>query len=320
MSGKKKRKHRSTGSGKPASPRRLAPAEAVVAGGDRFVLRSRLGAGGMCEVFSAVDLRRVECGDSRPFVAVKRLLPEVAHERQAGSALAQEYFTLRHLAHPGVVRVFDLHREAWGVCFSMELLEGQPAHAALGSHPAGLGGVGIVLGARIFESLAYLHAHGVSHGDVKPANVFLEQGGRTVLLDFNIARVSERPGAASAKVVHGLPGGARVPGLSRQHASPERLMGAPPEPRGDVFSASCTVYELITGVHPFGMLPAHEAAFRGLRPERPSALTRGQWHEFRKGLSFDPHGRPTAQRLGAVLDCHGLLAGLRRIFPYIRIT
>lgn len=316
MSGKKKRQHRSTASETTTSPRFPAPAEALVAGGDRFVLRSRLGAGGMCEVFSAVDLRRVECGDSRPVVAVKRLLPEVAHERQARSALAQEYFTLRHLAHPGVVRVFDLHREAWGVCFSMELLEGQPGHAALGSHPAGLGGAGIVLGARIFESLAYLHAHGVSHGDVKPANVFLEQGGRTVLLDFNIARVSERPGAASAKVAHGLPGGARVPGLSRQHASPERLMGAPPEPRGDVFSASCTVYELITGVHPFGMLPAHEAASRGLRPERPSVLTRGQWRELRQGLSFDPHGRPTAQRLGAVLDGHGLFAGLRRIVPY----
>lgn len=320
MSGKKKRQHRSTASETSTSARFSPPAEAAVAGGDRFVLRSRLGAGGLCEVFSAVDLRRVECGDSRPVVAVKRLLSEFAHERQARSALAQEYFTLRHLTHYGVVRVFDLHREAWGMCFSMELLEGQPAHAALGSHPAGLGGAGITLGARIFESLAYLHAHGVSHGDVKPANVFLEQGGRTVLLDFNIARVSERPGAASAKVVHGLPGGARIPGLSRQHASPERLKGTPPDPRGDVFSASCTVYELITGVHPFGTLPAHEAAFGNLRPERPSVLTRGQWRELRKGLSFDPHGRPTAQRLGAVLDGHGLLAGLRRIFPYMRQT
>lgn len=311
----RKGRHRPWASKNSSRQKLMASAGAFV-GGDRFVLRSRLGMGGMCEVFSATDLRRVECGDSQPLVAIKRLLPEVAQVRQAQSTLAREFFTLRHLVHPGVVRVFDLHREGWGLCFSMELLEGMPAHAVLGSHPVGLGGAGIAVGARIFESLAYLHAHGVTHGDVKPANVFLEQGGRAVLLDFNVAQVLERPGAAGAKVLQGLPSRARIPGLSLLHASPEVLKGGPPSPRGDIFSASCTVYELINGLHPFNMLPAHEAASRGLRPAKPLALTRGQWRELRKGLSFEPQVRPTAQRLRAVLDERGWLAGFRWMRPY----
>lgn len=309
----RKRRHRSRAFESPSCQALPASTGVSAVGGDRFVLRSRLGTGGICEVFSAIDLRRVECGDSRPVVAVKRLLPEVIQNRQAQATLAAEYFTLRHLVHPGVVRVFDLHREGWGLCFSMELLEGASAHAALGSHPAGLGCEGVVLGASIFESLAYLHAQGVVHGDVKPANVFLEQDGRTVLLDFNVAQVLGRSGATGANVVQGLPGRARVPGLSLLHASPECLRGAHPCPRGDVFSASCTVYELITGLHPFKMLPANEAAARGLEPEKPSVLAGGQWRELRKGLSFAPQVRPTAQRLRAVLEDRGWFTGFQRM-------
>lgn len=311
VSGKSKRRRRLKPSG-PEAAKGLPPARMAAPGEDRFVLQSLLGTGGMCEVFSAMDLLRVECGDSRPMVAVKRLLPEFVHDHQARSALAREYFTLRHLSHPGVVRVFDLHREGWGLCFSMELLEGASACAALGGRPSGLGRAGVRAGARMFEALAYLHAHGVAHGDVKPANVFLGHDGRTVLLDFNVSRVSERRGRAAARVAQGLPEGARVPGLSLLHASPESLQGAPPDSSGDVFSASCTAYELITNRHPFERLPAHEAARLDLRPERPASLTGRQWRALRDGLSFDPQVRPTSLRMSEALDGGGWFAFSRR--------
>ena len=311
VSGKSKRSRRVRPSG-PAIVKSLPLVGVAAPGEDRFVLQSLLGTGGMCEVFSARDLLRVECGDSRPLVAIKRLLPEYIQDRQARSVLAREYFTLRHLAHPGVVRVFDLHRERWGLCFSMELLEGASACATLAERPAGLAGAGVRAGARIFEALAYLHAHGVAHGDVKPANVFLGHDGRPVLLDFNVSRVSARRGRAAARVAHGLPEGARVPGLSPLHASPEVLVGAPPDCRGDVFSASCTVYELITNRHPFKRLPAHEAARLGLRPERPVGLTGGQWRALRDGLSFDPQARPPSHRICAALEGGGWFAVFRR--------
>jgi serine/threonine-protein kinase Stk1 len=274
----------------------------------RFVLRSRIGAGGMCEVFSAVDLLRVECGDPRPLVALKRLLPEAAELRPARQALAREFFTLRHVAHPGVVRVFDLHRETWGLCFSMELLEGATAHAASAGRPHGLGRGAMPVAAEIFKTLAHLHGIGVAHGDVKPANIFLGRSGRVVLLDFNVSRAASYPGAAgplALREVEDVPG---VPGVSLLHASPECLEGAPAWPGGDIFSACCCVYELLAGRHPFEMLPAHEAAGKRLRPTRPPHLGPWAWRRLRQGLSFDASRRPSAAKLYSVFKGTGLWA------------
>ena len=273
--------------------------------GGRFVLRSRIGSGGMCEVFSAVDLLRVECGDPQPLVALKRLLPEAAELPQAQLALAREFFTLRHVAHPGVVRAYDLHREAWGVCFSMELLDGVSAYAALDGRPGGLGRVAMATAAELFKVLEYLHRLGVAHGDVKPANIFLSQAGRIVLLDFNVARASLFPGTAGGLALRGVEGVPGVPGMSLLHASPECLGGAPPWPGGDIFSACCCVYELLTGRHPFGMLPSSEAAEKDLRPARPPHLGPWAWHRLRQGLSFDASRRPSAAKLYAVFKGTG---------------
>lgn len=283
------------------------------AAGDRFALRARIGAGGMCEVFTAVDLRRVESGDVRPVVALKRLLPELVHRRQAQAALAREYLTLCRLTHPGIVRVFDLHRERWGMCFSMELLKGAPAHVVLGGRPDGLGAECLAAAAAVFESLAYVHSRGVAHGDVKPANVHLGRSGRVVLLDFNAARTLSRPGTAGAGEGGKLAGRDGLAGLSPLHAAPEILAGAPFTPAGDVFAASCTVYEMLTGQHPFRMLSAREAEACGLRPQRPSSLGRGRWAALRRGLAFDPAARPTAARLCAVFGEAGWPERLRRV-------
>lgn len=274
----------------------------------RFVFQSRLGAGGMCEVCSAIDLRRMECGDPHPVVAVKRLLPELADNRKAQLALAREFFTLRQLMHPGVVRVFDLHREHWGVCFSMELLEGASAHSTLGEHRSGLGQSGIVAGRKIFDILNYLHEHGVTHGDVKPSNIVLEQDGRLVLLDFNIAQFNARQGLARAAMPRGLEKPLLFPAYSRLHSSPQMLSGAPPSPSCDVFSASCTVYELLSGEHPFKMMPADQAATQKFEPVRPACLPGRHWKWLRRGLSFAPRERPSSGQLLAVFGERGWFA------------
>jgi len=298
MGGRKKRQRQTVGKKSPVLDRvsnARVPRTGSPAG--RFVLQSSLGVGGMCEVCSAIDLRRMECGDPRPVVAVKRLLPSLVDNRKAQLALAREFFILRHLTHPGVVRVFDLHREHWGICFSMELLEGASAYSILGEHPSGMGKSGIVAGRKIFDILDYLHAHGVTHGDVKPANIVLEQDGRLVLLDFNVTQFSARPGLASAAMSRGLEKSLRVSAYSRLHSSPQMLWGAAPSPSCDVFSASCTVYELLSGEHPFKMMPADQAATRKLEPVRPTYLSGRQWKWLRRGLSFESRDRPSPRQL-----------------------
>lgn len=301
----------------------------------RFQLQTLLGTGGMCEVYAALDLRRVEWGDTKPLVAIKRLLPEFSGNSHAQLLLAQEFFTLRHIVHPGVVRVFDLHREPFGLCFSMELLEGDSAQDWMikkdaqkpGKNQNNADGAPFDsahnppkdIAAKLFETLRHLHHNGVIHADIKPANIFLAQEGRVVLLDFNVSQVESRPGGACADMAQGLRSVLRLPAYSPLHAAPERLQGGCPSAEDDVFAACCTMYELIRGEHPFKRLTSVEAAAKGLTPAGfndfsnfsdrafsksswfgsgdSGGISADQWHCLCRGLSFAPEQRPSAGQL-----------------------
>jgi serine/threonine-protein kinase Stk1 len=283
MAHKKKRKSRNQSTQPPPMRKESA--------GDRFILEKRLGAGGICEVYEATDLRRMEYGDAAPKIALKRLLPEFAHNPHARLALVQEFITLRHIIAPGVVRVFDLHAESWGPCFSMELLSGHTAREWLHHHNTGSGKAGIKKAAQLWDSLAYMHERGIVHGDIKPANIFLAQGDRTVLFDFNIAIVHPPPGNASSALAQGLRGPLRVPAQSMLYASPERLQGAGLSAADDIFALSCTVYEFISGRHPFDCQPANQYGGK-LKP--PPNIGWTHWYWIKRGLSFTAALRPSA--------------------------
>lgn len=275
---------------------------------ERFHLETLLGAGGMCEVYAALDLRRVEWGDTNPRVAIKRLLPELNDHAQARLALAQEFFTLRHLAHPGVVRVFDLHQEPFGICFSMELLQSSTAQEILSTNTAGMGLAAIGSARKLFTALRFLHSHGVVHGDIKPSNVFIIPEGRIALIDFNVACVTAKPGSACSPVTQGLRESLHLPSYSLLYAGPERLLGGYPSLADDIFAACCTAYEMATGTHPFKRLSALEAQEKSLSPEKPACFSNRQWAVVRKGLSFDPGLRPDAMQLSIAFAEHGLLS------------
>jgi len=263
----------------------------------RFKLEKLLGVGGMCEVYAALDLRRLEWSDKTPKVAVKCLLPELAGNRQARLALAQEFFTLRHLTHPGVVRVYDLHPELGGICFSMEFLDGPSLHQSLANMPSGYGRDGIWMATKLFETLDFLHGKGVVHADVKPANLFIAPDARLVLIDFNISQVIVKPGAACSPVSGGLRAALFVPAHSELHASPERLQTGQPSMADDIYAACCTVYELVAGNHPFNRLSALEAEQKGMTPLRPRGISGSQWKALAGGLSFSAAKRPSAGQL-----------------------
>lgn len=282
-------------------------------GEDRFLLESLLGSGGICEVHSALDLRRVEWGDANPKVAIKRLRPEFNDNAQARLALAQEFCVLRHLAHAGVVRAFDLHKEPFGICFSMELLEGHTAQEELQHSPAGLGPSAAPFAKALFGSLFFLHGCGVAHGDIKPSNIFLAPEGRMALIDFNVATATAKTGAACSPVTLGLRESLRLPSYSLRYADPERLQGGNPSVADDVFAACCTVYEVASGVHPFGRNSSLEALQERREPEKIEALSGIRWNILRKGLLFEADKRPTAEELlDAFSRPQGMLSALKR--------
>ena len=204
----------------------------------RFLPERRLGVGGLCEVHAARDLLRLEYDDGFPQVAVKCLRAEFARTPAARRLLAREFFVVRHVSHPGVVRVHDLHEEKGRLYLSMELLSGRTLYDLQGQHPAGLGAAVIPLARQLFRSLSLLHGLGIAHGDIKPANLMLERDDRLVLFDFNTAEVLPQPGRAASPVCQSLRSRLGLTAYSLLHASPERLEGCPPSFADDVCSTA----------------------------------------------------------------------------------
>lgn len=263
----------------------------------RFVPERQLGSGGLCEVYSAKDLLRLEHDDGLPQVALKRLLPRYEQNPVARRLLAREFFIARHISHPGVVRVFDLHEERGRLCLSMEMLTGRTLYSLLERHPAGMGPSALPLARRLLGTLAMLHGLGIAHGDIKPANLSLENEDRLVLFDFNTAEVSDRPGQVSSRISQSLRTNLGLSACSLLHASPERLEGHPPSFADDIFAACCTIAELLEGRHPFARRTALEARDARMPPPRLSMGKTPEGKMLLRGLSFDPALRPTAREL-----------------------
>jgi hypothetical protein len=211
----------------------------------RFVLVRRLGVGGSGEVWLARD--RVDDVE----VAVKVLPPEARQHSTAIAALEREYEILSALRHPNILRVLGVHRSAEHAWITMEYaasgnlsrLRGRPVNDVLR------------IAAPVAAALAYLHARGIVHRDVKPANVLLMSNGMPKLADYDAAH---RVGASAERCARGSP----------FSMSPQQLEGAAPAPSDDVYALGATLYELLSGYPPF----YPDATPERIRFEKPAAL------------------------------------------------
>lgn len=199
--------------------------ERVVAG--RYRLLSLLGRGGMGRVWLADD----EVLGRR--VAVKQVLTE-------GTA-AFEARALARIDHPGVVRVHDFVEDAGCQYIVMGLLTGTSLCAAMKGEPMPVAEVARIA-LRLIEALTAVHAAGLVHGDIKPANVQICADGRVVLTDFGIAVPADDQTTVSD---HGMAG-------SPAYISPERARGDRVGPEADLFSLGATLYAAVEGRPPFG--------------------------------------------------------------------
>jgi len=267
-------------------PAPLAVAGEVLAG--RYALESVLGRGGMSVVFRARDLHMPEDDPQARTVAVKVLTPEFAGRDDAREALAREAAYARRLSHPGLVRVFDADVQGSLPFIVMELIEGERLRSLLVRrypNPVPVSEALPIIRA-VASILAHVHAGGLVHRDVKPANVFLGPQGQVRLLDLGLAGPhGELPGDNGTMR-------ARTPAYS----PPSALAGEPPVPADDVYALGCVAYEMLAGCHPFGKLPGDEAASRGAGPARIDSLPPGQWQALRRSLDFDADKRQSNAR------------------------
>ncbi len=206
-----------------------APSE--VAG--RYVIAGRIGSGGMGDVFRARDsvLGRT--------VAIKMLPFDLAIQPGFVERFKAEAQAVARISHPNVVQVHDWGQENDTYYMVMEYVRGKNLRQVLANnkklHPRQAAQVtGQVLGA-----LAAAHEKGVIHRDIKPENVVVATDGRVKVADFGIARAVE-----SAALTGGMLG-------TVAYVAPEQARGEHVDPRTDLYSTGCMLYELLTGSLPF---------------------------------------------------------------------
>jgi serine/threonine-protein kinase len=204
----------------------------------RYRLDARIGEGAMAEVFRAHDtsIDRV--------VAIKALKPEFHRNPELTQRFLREATAAGILSHAHIATIYDVG-EAQGVAYiAMELVPGRPLDEVLKVQGRMPYERVLALGIQMADALAYAHAQGIVHRDVKPSNILLSEDGRTAkLLDFGVARIGE-PESDDPAYVRTQVG--QMIGTPR-YMSPEQALGLPVDHRSDLFALGVVLYEMVTG-------------------------------------------------------------------------
>jgi serine/threonine-protein kinase len=206
----------------------------------RYRIEAALGEGAMAKVYRAHD------PDIGRTVAIKVLKPEFASDQDVGARFLREARAAGALNHPNIATIYDIG-ETQGVPYiAMELVDGLPLDELLGAHGRMAYERVLAIGRQLASALAYAHANGVVHRDVKPSNIMLSaDGGTAKLLDFGVARIGEMDAAAASQKLARTQVGQLI-GTPR-YMSPEQALGLPVDHRADLFSLGVVLYEMVTG-------------------------------------------------------------------------
>jgi len=234
-----------------------------------YLIETLLGAGGMGEVFRAVDTRLHRT------VAIKVLPPEKFSDPEHQRRFLQEARAVSALNHPNIVVLYDISSHAGMDFLVMEYVRGKTLKDLL--LPAGLPFTEAVqFGAQTARALAKAHEAGVVHRDIKPANIMITPESQIKVLDFGVARRMEKPEIALGPETRTLTP-STTPGLilgTIGFMSPEQTRGELLDGRSDIFSLGSVLYLATTGRAPFSGASAlsvlHEIAT--VHPPAPSTL------------------------------------------------
>ena len=222
----------------------------------RYEIKSRIGAGGMGEVYLALDTEL----DRK--VAIKILPADVAANQDRMRRFTQEAKAAAALNHPNIAHIYEIG-QADGVNFiAMEFVDGHTLGEVIHGGQTDLAKLLRYLqhGA---EGLAKAHAVGIVHRDLKPDNIMITRDGHVKILDFGLAKLLETAGqkpdregglgsseiaTAMMPVQHSMPG---VVMGTVGYMSPEQAQAKTVDQRSDIFSFGCILYEVATGRKPF---------------------------------------------------------------------
>ncbi|MDQ0893841.1 serine/threonine-protein kinase [Agromyces ramosus] len=251
----------------------------------RYRLDSLIGRGGMATVYRGEDLTLGRQVAVKVFAEAAEGIDDLERRRSETALLAS-------LSHRALVRLYDASRDkrTGREYLVMELIDGTDLRQALRTGPLGAADAADLL-ADVGEALHVIHARGIVHRDVKPANVLLEpahlptRSWNAKLADFGIARLIDDARLTRTGLLVGTPG----------YLSPEQVSGKPTGGAADVYALGLLVLEARTGQTAFPGASVEAAAARLVRdPDIPASLG-DDWCELLRAMTArEPEARPTA--------------------------
>ncbi|MEV6343165.1 serine/threonine-protein kinase [Actinoplanes sp. NPDC051851] len=222
---------------------------------ERYRLEARLGAGGMGEVWRAVDelLQRT--------VAVKTMLDSVAGDPDFLRRFAAEATAMARVNHPAVASIHDFGTFRGTTFLVMEFVDGESLADRLKRDGRIAPDETMRLIAQTADGLQAVHDQGLVHRDVKPANLLLRRDGSVVITDFGIAKSADASRITASGAVLGTP----------SYLSPEQVLGHPADGRSDVYALGLVAYECLAGERPFAGDNPYAVAFQRVQ-EAPRTI------------------------------------------------
>ena len=200
-----------------------------------FLIRERVGGGGMGVVYKAEDvtLKRT--------VALKFLIPDLVRDQTAKKRFLKEAQAASALDHPNICTIHEISEMEDGLIFiCMAYYDGESLKKRISEGPLETGAI-LDIATRIARGLGKAHEHGIVHRDIKPANIVTTSDGEIKIVDFGLAKLS---------------GGTRITRVGATmgtvpYMSPEQVKGMELDQRTDIWSFGVLLYQLTTGVLPF---------------------------------------------------------------------
>ena len=243
--------------------------EPSLASGDQvahYRIVSRLGEGGMGEVYLATDTRLDRS------VALKVLPTAVAHDPTRMERFDREAKAASALNHPNVAHIYEIGEDRGIHFLVMEFIEGEPLDRRIDGRPLPVDDIGQI-GAQIADALDAAHAKGIVHRDIKPANLMITPRGIVKVLDFGLAKVMERQSSMHSQMATRTLSAAGELIGTVAYMSPEQALGRPVDHRTDIFSLGVVLYQMATGRSPFEGSSPSETIARILEAQ-PEAMAR----------------------------------------------
>jgi eukaryotic-like serine/threonine-protein kinase len=223
----------------------------------RYELQRKLARGGMADVYLAEDKLL-----NRP-VAVKVLFAEYARDETFVERFRREAQAAARLTHGNIVAIYDWGAEFGTYFIVMEYVEGASLSEVIRRDGPLDARQAAEITTRVAAALDFAHRNGVVHRDVKPGNIMISEVGEVKVADFGIAQAASGPERASLTQTGAVMGTAT-------YFSPEQAQGQPVDPRSDLYSLGCVLFEMLTGRPPYQGDSPVAIAYKHVQEPQPS--------------------------------------------------